>query len=143
MLEASTESVDLNVSISSPFDSDYATLSVITNNTTGYNLYMQSGGNTLVCADNGSLTIPSTILNTVSAGSWAYQVGTSPLVNGWAAPPTSATLIDTSNNPTFVSEPEVSRDTRINFAVREGNPTPISRACSLYEQTVTYSAYTK
>ena len=142
-LEASTASVDLNVSISTPFDSDYATLSVITNNATGYDLYMQSGGSTLVCTSNGSLTIPSTVLNTVSAGSWAYQVGNSPTSNGWAAAPTSPTLIDYSNSPTFVSPPETPRDTRVNYAVREGSPTYISRACSLYEQTVTYSAYTK
>lgn len=143
-IDLSTASVDLNVSLSTPFDNDYATVSVITNNATGYELYMQSGGSNLVCTGNGSLTIPSTVLNTVSAGSWAYQIGTSPAGNGWAAAPTSSTLIDQSNSPTFVSpNPETSRDTRVNFAVREGNPTPISRACSLYEQTITYSTTIK
>lgn len=143
-IESSTDSVDLSVSFTTPFDDEYAIVSVITNNATGYELYMQSGGSTLICTDDALLTIPSTVLNTVSAGSWAYQIGASPLSSGWAAAPTSAALIDQSDYPTFIApDPETPRNTQVYFAVREGDPTPISRECSLYEQTVTYSAYAK
>ncbi|MCL1839728.1 glycine-rich protein [Candidatus Saccharibacteria bacterium] len=141
-LALSADSVDLTVTLSVPFDEDYIIAAVSTNAANGYRLYMESTGSTLVCSANGTIpAIPSTSVNTIGNGTWGYQVGTSVSSTGWAAAPTTSTQIDSSSSPTYTTPgPLASRDTRINFAVRNGNPTPINTTCPEYSQTITYTA---
>jgi hypothetical protein len=140
-LGVSTSSVNLDVSPSAPFDQDYAIVSVATNNPNGYRLYIESSGANLVCTANTSLSpIPSTTLNTISPGTWGFQVGTSTISNGWLPTPLTSTQIASSSGPTFtLPDPTAFENTRVHFAVRDGSPTPISATCPLYEQTITYT----
>jgi hypothetical protein len=132
--------IELDISPSSPFDEDYLTLMVTTNNADGYALTIRSHGANLVCSTNSGLTIPSTVANTISDGSWGYQVGTPTTSNGWAATPLSATTIASTNSPTFVDpNPPAPDNIIVNFAVRDDQPVPIS-PCTKYIQTVTYTA---
>ncbi|MCL2037683.1 IPT/TIG domain-containing protein [Candidatus Saccharibacteria bacterium] len=141
-ISASDDTLTLNISPSSPFDEGYFDVSVATNNATGYTLFIESEGANLVCVDTGSssLVIPSTVGNAIDNGTWGFQVGTSPTTNGWAPTPTTPTAIASSSGPTFVTPPAVAEDTQINFAVRDGKPTPISPNCSMYVQNVIHTA---
>jgi len=139
-LGVSTMSVDLTVSLSAPFDQDYALAQVSTNNTNGYRLYIESAGATLVCPSNSMLSIPSTVGNAIDGGTWGYQIGSSPTTTGWAPVPLTSTQIDSSSGPTFtLPDPVVTRDTRVNFAVRNSQPTPINTSCPQYAQTISYT----
>ena len=143
-ISTSTNSVNLELSITIPFDQDYATIYVTTDNLSGYSLSIQSGGANLVCSSNPSLTIPSTSGggNAVDGGSWGYQVGASPTTSGWLPTPTTITQIDSSDSPTFSGPTPDSRNTQVNFAARNRSPVPFT-SCSGYVQTITYTAVAK
>jgi hypothetical protein len=139
-LAVSTSSVDLIVTLSTPFDEGYALAMVATNNTNGYKLYMESAGANLICTTNSSLTLPSTVGNTVDGGTWGFQIGASASSTGWAPAPLTSTQIDSSANPTYTSpSPIATRDTRVNFAIRNSQPVPINTSCPEYAQTITYT----
>lgn|GEM_PF-3133981 len=144
-ISTSVSSINLDVSLSTPFAQDYVTIYVTTDNPNGYNLTIKSEGANLVCSSNPSLTIPSTSAggNAVDGGSWGYQIGTSPTSSGWLPTPTIATQIDSSNSPTFSGSTPVSRNTRVNFAARSGSsPIAICPAGAEYAQTIIYTALT-
>jgi len=130
----SDDVVDLSISPSAPFDEAPLVVVVATNNPGGYTLSIESKGANLVCADNPSLVIPSTAVNTIGFGTWGYQVGTSTTANGWAATPTTMTQIAYNDQPV---DPE---NTQVNFAVRDGNPIPLSPRCGKYVQDVIHTA---
>jgi len=143
--EGGNGEVDLSISLSVPFDENYALAMVATNNINGYTLSMHSAGANLVCSSNSGLTIPSTVGNAIDGGSWGFQVRNSPtLATGWASAPLSPTQIDSSNLPTYtVTNPPATRNTQVNFAVRNSSPIPINTSCPEYKQTITYSAVVK
>lgn len=139
-LSTSSNSVDLDISPSAPFDEGNLLAEVTTNSPDGYGLYIESQGANLVCTAHSTLTIPSTVGIAVDSGTWGYQVGTSTNTNGWAATPLTPTLIASSAGPTFtLPDPEASEDTQVNFAARDNQPAPLA-PCSKYIQTVIYTA---
>jgi len=140
-IDASASSVVLNIAPTSPFDQDYVSVGVTTNNPSGYSLYIESSGANLICATNSSLVIPPTIGNAIDAKTWGFQVGASTTSTGWASTPTTPTLIAANSGPTFApSTSPTAENTQVNFAVRDGQP-PLT-PCSVYKQVVTYSAIT-
>ena len=140
-INASSDSVELQISPTTPFDQSSLIVGVATNNPNGYTLSMLSNGANLVCSENPALTIPSTVGNTVDSGTWGFQVGTSTTTNGWMPVPTASSTIASSNGPTFTPpEPPSAENTRVNFAVRDGKPTPINPSCSQYVQYIIYTA---
>jgi len=141
-VSTSASSVDLAVSLGTPFDQGSIIVYVTTDNSSGYSLTIESGGANLVCSSSSSLTVPSTSAggNAVDAGTWGFQVGISPALNSWLPTPTTTTQIDSSNGPTFSGSTPASRDTQVNFAARNSSPIPIDTSCAGYVQTVTYTA---
>jgi len=136
-ITTSADSVDLEISMSAPYDNGYVTTFVETNSPGGFTLYMVSGGANLICSQNSGLTIPSTASptgNSLSYGTWGYQIGTSVNTNAWRSAPLSQTTINSSGSPT--SSPI---ETQVNFAARNGQSSSLA-PCDSYTQTITYSA---
>jgi len=137
-ITTSAESVDLVIGPSIQYDEGYVLTSVETNNATGYTLYMESDGASLICKTDSGLTISSTSTasSTLDYASWGYQIGTSVSINAWSPAPLSQIQIASNDGPVLTPE-----DTQVNFAAKDGNTnSTMLTPCSVYTQTITYTA---